>query len=147
MRILMTLIFALAFFAPSAQAATESEALGTCLADNTNGAERKMLARWVFITMTEHPELHDLTAVSNDVKTQAHKDVAALVTKLLTVNCVNQARAAINQSNGTAMFDSFKKLGEVAMVEIMSNDMVRTAVTEYVQYLDRKKLTDVLRAQ
>lgn len=133
---------------PQAHAASpESEALGLCLADNTTGKDRKELARWIFVAMAVHPEIRDLNAVTPPVRTQADKDMAALITRLLTEACVKPLRQAVaGQNSQAALFDAFKSLGELAMRELMTNREVAESINGYLQYVDRKKLEDAFRA-
>jgi hypothetical protein len=66
-----------------------------------------------------------------------------LVTRLLTVNCAAQTRAA-GQEGPQSVMASFKSLGEVAMLELTSNPSVGESITAYIQFVDRKKVEEVL---
>lgn len=148
MRPLATLLLCLSIVLPhAALAATASETLGSCLVDNTTGKDRKELARWIFMAMTVHPDIRELSAASEEQTVQANKNMAALVTRLLTENCVAEVKASIADGGSTNMFNAFKSLGEVAMRELMGNRNVAKSVGDYVQYLDKKKLEAVLGAK
>src|SRR3982751_4847671 len=41
-----------------------SQSLGTCLADNTSGRDRKELAKWIFVAMSAHPDMKDVAGVT-----------------------------------------------------------------------------------
>lgn len=147
MRSISVLTLCLSFFLPPAAfAASPSEALGTCLVDNTTGKDRKELARWIFMAMTAHPDIRELSAATEEQTIQSNKNMANLVTRLLTENCTAEVRAARSEAGGanTNMFQAFKSLGEVAMQELMGNRNVAKSVGDYVQYLDRKKIEGVL---
>jgi hypothetical protein len=148
MRPITALILSLSFLAVphAALAASPSEALGTCLVDNTTGKDRKELARWIFMAVTAHPDIRELSAATEEQIIQSNKNMATLVTRLLTENGTTEVRAARNEGGGanTNMFQAFKSLGEVAMQELMGNRNVAKAVGDYVQYLDKKKLEGVL---
>ena len=60
--------------------------------------------------------------------------MAALVTRLLSVDCLAQARTAIKLGS------AFKSLGELAMQEVMNNPSVNASIGEYMKYLDQQKL-------
>ena len=144
MRILAPLFLGLALVLPQAAMATPaSDALGNCLKDNTSGKDRKDLARWIFVSMSAHPEIRSLSAISDAARTDTNKGMAELVTRLLTVNCAAQTRAA-GQESTSSMLASFKSLGEVAMMELMSNQAVSDSISGYVQFVDRKKVEAVL---
>jgi hypothetical protein len=146
MRPTFALLLCLSFLIPHAAfAATPSETLGTCLVDNTTGKDRKELARWIFVAMTAHPDIRELSAARDEQTIQANKSMASLVTRLLTQNCTTEVRAAMASEGGnTNMFNAFKALGEVAMRELMGNPNVAKSVGDYVQYLDKKKIESVL---
>ncbi|NNG22735.1 hypothetical protein [Telluria aromaticivorans] len=64
--------------------------------------------------------------------------MGALVTRLLTVNCAAQTRVAIQAAGGQGMASAFKSLGEVAMMELMSNQQVNEAVSADAEFVDKK---------
>ncbi|VXC64128.1 hypothetical protein [Massilia sp. 9I] len=144
MRILASLILSLAIVVPqAAMASPASDALGNCLKDNTSGKDRKDLARWIFVSMSAHPEIRSFAPVNEQIRTGTNKQMADLVTRLLTVNCAAQARAA-GQEGPAGMLASFKSLGEVAMMELTSNPSVAESISAYVQFVDRKKIEEAL---
>ncbi|MEX5748295.1 hypothetical protein [Massilia sp. X63] len=144
MRILATLLLSLAILSPhAAMASPASDALGNCLKDNTSGKDRKDLARWIFVSMSAHPEIRSMASINESVRTETNKQMADLVTRLLTVNCTAQTRAAA-QEGGPSMLASFKSLGEVAMMELTSNPSVAESISAYVQFVDKKKVEEVL---
>ena len=145
MRILPTLLISLAVLAPqTAMASPATEALGNCLKDNTSGKDRKELARWVFLAISAHPEIRSLSTASDATRTESSKGMAALVTRLLADNCAAQTRAVVEKDGHQGMFNSFKALGEVAMMELMSNQEVSASVSAYTQFVDKKRLEAVL---
>lgn len=42
------------------------------------------------------------------------------------------------------MASAFKSLGEVAMMELMSNQQVNEALSAYAEFVDKKKVEEVL---
>ena len=128
----------------SAHAGPQSDALGTCLTDNTNGKERKELARWIFTAISAHPEMRDLSNISKQDREKSNKAMATIVMRLLTDNCATQARDAVKAEGGEGLESSFKVLGQLAMQEIMSNQSVSTSIADYVKFLDQKKLNSTL---
>jgi hypothetical protein len=144
MRKLASLFLSLAILAPSAaMASPASDALGNCLRDNTSGKERKDLARWIWVSMSTHPDIRSMAAISEPVRIDTNKQMGELVTRLLTVNCAAQTRAA-GQEGPQSVMASFKSLGEVAMLELTSNPSVGESITAYIQFVDRKKVEEVL---
>lgn len=145
MRLLAILLLSFAVLSQQAAVASPSaDALGTCLKDNTSGKDRKALARWIFLAMSAHPEIRSLTNATEAVRTEADKGTAALVTRLLTENCIVQTRAAVEKDGSQGMFNAFKSLGEVAMAELMQDPAVSASVSSYAQFLDKKKLGAIM---
>ena len=124
----------------AARAQSQSDALGTCLADNTTGRDRKDLAKWLFLAMAAHPEITAYAAPDTAAaSTESAKTIGGLVTRLLTESCANEAKAAI-KSGGSAFEAAFRKLGEVAMQELMTDKSVTTAIGRFEQYLDQDRI-------
>lgn len=137
------LLCAALLFQHSAIAGPASDALSVCLADNTSGKDRKDLARWIFLAMSVHPEIRSLSSATVATRTDADKTMAALVTRLLTVNCGKQTKEVSALEGNAGLFTAFKSLGEVAMRELMSSPDVTASVGGYAKYLDQKQLESV----
>lgn len=145
MRVLFSSLLSLALlYQPVALAETAGEALGACLADNTSGKDRKDLARWIFTGMAAHPEIRDLSSISDRALTDARQTMGVLVTRLLSDSCAVQARKAIAQDGNAGVVTAFKVLGELAMQELMSNKDVAASIGAYAKYLDQKKIDAAL---
>ncbi len=125
--------------AQSVSAGPATEALSTCVADNTTGKDRKDLAQWIFVAMSSHPELEPLSHVSDVERDELDKKLAALATKLITESCLPEAKTAIEKEGGESFKAAFGALGKLAMQELMSNATVNDAFTRYTKYLDKAK--------
>jgi hypothetical protein len=123
-----------------AVAGSYTDALASCLGDHTTGKERKELARWIFIAMSAHPEIRDLSNVSTESKERAFRTAGSIFTRLLTENCASQARAAIQNEGAASFQNAFGVLGQLAMQELTSNADVNAALLGFDRYIDRKKL-------
>lgn len=143
-RVAPLLALALLAVQPAAHAGPAGDALSTCFADSTSGKDRKELAKWLFVAISVHPEMHDLSVVTPAIREQADRGVASLVTRLLTVDCLAQTREAASREGGTAVYTAFSSLGQLAMKELMANPDVAASVAGYGKYLDQKKLGSLL---
>ena len=136
-----------AVLALPAAAGPSSDALSACLADNTNGKERKELAKWIFAGMAAHPEMQGLSTVTAATRDESDRFMGALVTRLMTKDCFSQAQAAV-QDDGTGTFKSaFGYLGRVAMQELMTNHDVETSLSGWEKYFDSKKFEAMMSAK
>jgi hypothetical protein len=129
-----------ASLAPPAHASPTSDALGACLVDKSTGHDRKVLARWIFVAMSVHPELHDIFDLTQQTRDAANQGTADIFTRLVTVDCVDETRAAFDRDGAIAMKLAFGKLGEVAMQELISNPAVQASFEGIDKYLDKDKL-------
>jgi hypothetical protein len=146
MRILPSLFLGLAFFtSQAAMANPATNQLGECLKSSTNGKDRTDLARWIFISMSAHPEMNKLTTVTPTTRNDADRGMAQLVTRLLTENCTEQTRAVMQAEGSQGMLSAFRSLGEVAMMELMSNAEVSATISGYTKFLDQGKFEALLR--
>jgi hypothetical protein len=127
-----------------ADTATATNALNSCLADNTSGKDRKDLARWVLLAMTAHPEIREVTNPLQGANEAASKQVAQLITRLLTETCVKQVQASSKAGGSNAIVSSFEFLGRLAMQEITSNKDVEASMSGVARLIDSEKLAKVL---
>lgn len=141
-RMLTLVLFAFAGNVAFAQA--PASPLASCLADNTSGKDRKELARWVFLAMSVHPEIRQF-ASPNAAAAQAasNKAMAETVTRLITVACVAESRAAYQQGGGNAIQTAFQTLGQLAMQEIMTDPTVGATMGAFERHIDHNRFRDV----
>ncbi len=136
----------LSFVAP-AFAGPHLDAANQCLADSTTGKDRKVFARWLFIAMAAHPEIRDTSAVTKETSDASSRDTGRLVTRLLTENCANEMKALVRNEGQQALPQTFQILGQLAMQELMANKEVTTSISGFQQYVDTKRITEVLEAK
>ena len=148
MKALLTVASALLLAASAtahAATATPVEAVQTCLTDNTNGKDRKLLARWIFLSMAAHPTLKSLSAASAQEREDTSREFAALVMRLMTVDCKVQMQAVMADTGNdptAGLKVAFTQLGQVAMQELMGDKDVDAATSQFAKFIDE----DVLRA-
>ena len=135
------------FAAAPVHAGQHADALAACLADSTTGKDRKDLARWVFLAMAAHPDMRDLSSASDAAREQASQSVGALLTRLLTEGCTEQARLAAMNEGGPAFQAAFGSLGRLAIQELTSNREVNTSLSTFEKYLDKKKIQSAFKAK
>ncbi|MBB4842016.1 hypothetical protein HNP55_000511 [Paucibacter oligotrophus] len=137
-------VLSLTLFSVPASAATLTEQASTCLADSTNGKDRKDLARWIFLAMATHPEIKNLSAATPEAADQASKTAAALFSRLLAENCATELRALVKAEGTGAMKKAFEFLGQLAMQELMSNREVAGNLVAFERYVDMPRITQAL---
>lgn len=126
----------------------QTDPLAKCLADSTTGRERKDLARWMFLSLSSHPELRQLSAADANVVDLSDRAMGALVTRLLTDACASEVQAAARSGDATEpMKRAFESLGQLAVMELMVNKDVSAAVSRFGRYADQKKIESLMRAK
>jgi hypothetical protein len=144
----IALVMASPGFTTAALAQPAASSLTTCLADHTTGKDRKDLARWMFAAMSQHPAIADLSAATPAARDDASRTVGALVTRLLTVDCLPDTKAAVESGETSAVFQkAFGRLGELAMQEIMADPQVSKTLQDLPKYMDRKQFEAALKAK
>lgn len=118
--------------------------LKSCLAQSASAKERKELVRWTFLALAAHPDIKaHASATAERDREESSKTVAALVTRLLTEACVDQARAVMATGEGQAsMEQAFGSLGEMAMMELVVEKSVQGAMMRFITFLDQERMTE-----
>jgi hypothetical protein len=131
----------------TAHAQSAAQTLGTCLADNTTGKDRKDLARWIFTALAAHPEIESLSAVTDAGREEASRDMGLLFTRLLSESCPEEVRIAVDREGGSVIGAAFEILGRVAMQELMHNDQVSSAMEGVAPFIDTERLQAVMQPE
>ena len=141
--ILVLLMIVASHFTNVAHAATATDKFATCLVESLNGKERKGLATWIFMSIAAHPEISPFGNVTQADRQRSDEFVGALITRLLVDDCPTQLNAA-NAANHMAIEKAFELVGQVAMQELMTNQDVMVALTNYARFADMEKIRDQL---
>lgn len=127
----------------AAMSKSPTEVFANCLVDTLDGKERKSLAKWVFFAIAAHPEINSYSRASSDDIKDMDKYVGNLITRLLTEDCPEQLKTAY-KTNPQALEQGFQLVGRVAMQELMADQNVMKALTNYGVYADQEKIGKVL---
>lgn len=128
-------------------AADTINALGQCLSDSTSGKDRKDLAKWIFVSMSAHPEIRQLGAASPEAADATQRTMGALVTRLMAENCPKEMRAAVKADGPNGAKAAFEYLGKIAMQELMTNTQVNESIGGFEKYLDKARVEKVLKSE
>ena len=113
----------------------EVAALQNCIQLNSTGRDRLFMARWIVAALGSAQQLADLITVDPAKREEANKQVAALLTRLLTVDCRAQTKALTQSKDRTGMAAAGESLGRIAVQELMQNPQAATNVQEFAKYL------------
>lgn len=122
-----------------AQAQAEGDGgkrLGQCLVDKSTGIDRVNLMRWLMASWAQSERLKDMVRIEPAVREKADREMAALVTRMLTVDCVEFAKPVLKSHDSAAMRDAFRAFGEIAGGEIARDPQGGSAMTNFAQFMD-----------
>lgn len=135
----------LAATAASAGPATEKAA--TCLTDSTSGKDRKALVKWMFLAISKHPEIKELSASTVDMDDRSNREVGELYTRLIADDCATEIHAMVEADGPSSIAKAFEVLGGVAMQELMAHPDVSKAFSQLETHMDQERIQAVFEAQ
>jgi hypothetical protein len=127
----------------AAYASPYADELGKCLVDATTKEDRTALVRWMFAAAAAHPAVAAIANVSPKVMEDANATTGALITRLLTESCKDQAKKALNYEGPLTLQLSFQVLGQVAATELFTSPQVKQAMSGLEKTVDKKKLEEL----
>jgi len=114
--------------------------MGRCLVSKTTTQDKTDLVRWIFASVTLHPEVAALAKITVKEREAINERAGKLVEKLLTDSCRYKAMDALKYEGALAFQTSFQVLGQVAMQELMTNENVKKGFGELSKYMDNSKI-------
>ncbi|GAB3376773.1 hypothetical protein NCG89_11140 [Spongiibacter taiwanensis] len=124
-------------------AIAQSNSLGACMVDSLNGKQRKLLAKWIFLSMASHPDLKPYSKITDQEVMESDQYIGGLITSLLVGQCPEELKES-SQDDPLAVENAFGLVGQVAMRELMANQDVMRAMVQYSDYTDHAAIERVL---
>src|SRR5258708_5845826 len=88
--------------------------MAKCLVKAATPDDRTLLVKWIFSTMTLHPDLSSMSSVSPQQRETLSKDAGALFQRLLTESCRSETQQAVQNEGAQTIQYAFQILGQVA---------------------------------
>lgn len=129
----------------AAVAQEQARALGQCMVDSTTGYDRIAVARWMLGAMASAPQMKGLVTVDAAQKIEADKRMAAIFTRLMTVDCATQARPLFKAKNREGFEAAGGALGKIAVQELLANAETAKALAAYTAYLNESDFAKVVK--
>jgi hypothetical protein len=127
----------------SAFAGLYSDDMARCLVSATTTKDKTDLVRWIFSNAALHPEVASISSITPERRAEINRLAGALLERLLTESCRKQTQDALKYEGQLAMQTSFQVLGQVAMLELMSNPAVGAGFSGIGKYIDETKLKEL----
>lgn len=124
----------------SVRAIAAQDALTQCLIDSTSADDKRVLVKWVFSVIAQHPDIASMTRIDAGQRTTIDRGAAKVFEQLLADQCAVPLRAAIKQSGTDAIGRSFQALGNTAATDMLQNPQVVASGAGLMKHLDIQRL-------
>ena len=121
-----------------------SNEMSKCIVKKTNESDKTLLVQWVFAAILSNPDVEWMTNISSERKDDLNKNVAELLTDILTERCENECKQALEYEGDESFRDSLKEsfgsIAEIAMKELITHSEVDLSLSGIKNYLDVEKI-------
>ncbi|WP_114417926.1 hypothetical protein [Marinospirillum perlucidum] len=121
-----------------------TDQMSRCLVEQTTAAEKREFVRWIYAAMSKHPEVSALANISDAEAVGLNQSAGRMLTELMTERCRQETSQAVQYEGNLAIETSFGVLGQVAMQELMTDPDVNAYFESLSNYVDEKRLREVL---
>ena len=122
-----------------------SNKFSNCLIQNTTDRDKIILVRWLFTVIAEHSALSTEFKVTKDQKIKNDRAAADYVEYILGSVCLVETKNVLNYEGEEGFLKAFENIGELAMLTLMEDKKVMSAMERYTQYLDKKLIDKILK--
>jgi hypothetical protein len=116
------------------------EALTQCLMKSTSADDKRVLVKWVFAVIAQHPDISSMTQIDAAQRSAIDRDAAKVFEQLLADQCAGPLRTAMKQSGTDAIGKSFQALGTSAATDMLQNPQVVASGAGLMKHLDMQRL-------
>ncbi len=120
-----------------------SKALGECVVLSTTGRDRLVMIRWIAASIGSAESMKSTVTVQPGAKEAADRGMAAIFTRLFTVDCRQEAAPLLKQNDTQGVEAAFGQLGRMAMAELVSDPQVERALGDFARYADLAAVAEV----
>lgn len=110
----------------------------------TTAQEKTDLVRWIYVTMSFHPQLMDLSNLTADDVEMVNIRVADYMTNVFAYKCNEELNMAIDCEGEESVYYAFELLGEIAITELMEDQGVSAASELFIDYIDLSIFEQIL---
>ncbi len=114
-----------------------------CLVTKTTSQEKTDLVKWIYVTISFHPKLSQMSNLTAEDVEMANIRVADYMTNVFAYKCNDELNQAIKYEGEESIFYAFELLGELAMGELMQDQGVTAASELFIQYVDLSIFADL----
>ena len=115
-----------------------------CIVTKTTSQEKTDLVKWIYVTISFHPQLSDMSNLSSEDVEMVNIRVADYMTNVFAYKCNKELIEVIKYEGENSVVTAFELLGEIAISEIMVDEGVSIASEFFTQYLDESVIAEAL---
>ena len=116
------------------------DALTQCLIQSTSPNDKRVLVKWVFAVIAQHPDISAMTKIDAEQRNVIDRDAAKVFEQLLAKQCAGPLRTAMKQSGTDAIGRSFQTLGTSAATDMLQNPQVVASGAGLMKHLDMQRI-------
>ena len=131
------------FFSFNSSSGSFTDNFAECLVTKTTKQEKTDLVKWIYVTISFHPQLSQMSNLTAEDVEMANIRVADYMTNVFAYKCNDELNQAIKYEGEESVFYAFELLGELAMGELMQDEGVTSASELFIQYVDLSILADL----
>lgn len=135
-------VLALGLQASPAAADIYADDLTRCLVRSTKVEDRVAFTRWMFAAMSANPAVADMSTVTPAQRTEANRQSALLIQRLLLDDCRSEAINALKYEGEATLQVAFETVGRVAMGDLMSHPDVAAQINGLNAFMDVDRWTE-----
>ena len=144
MKIFKFLIIFLLTISFNLNAGPFTDEFSRCIVTKTTSQEKTDLVKWIYVTISFHPQLADMSNLSSEDVEMVNIRVADYMTNVFAYKCNKELIEAIKYEGENSVVTAFELLGEIAISEIMVDEGVSIASEFFTQYLDESVIAEAL---
>ena len=144
MRIFKSFIIFLLSISFNLNAGPFTDEFSRCIVTKTTSQEKTDLVKWIYVTISFHPQLSDMSNLSSEDVEMVNIRVADYMTNVFAYKCNKELIEAIKYEGENSVVTAFELLGEIAISEIMVDEGVSIASEFFTQYLDETVIAEAL---
>jgi hypothetical protein len=137
----------LAFGTPPvfAHAGVYTDDLSRCLVKSTTPADQTGFMVWMFSAISQHPSVKRYSTITDAQRSEASKNAAQLMQRLMTVDCRAETVASLKYEGETAISSAFQVFGGAAMRGLMGDPEVAKEMDALGEYIDASKFEALIK--
>lgn len=131
-----TLAFSL-ILSTSATAQNTTDGLTRCLTKHISATDRQSMARWVFVTLSSHPDLTPYASAQAARETRSiQANMAKTLTRLMTENCARETKQTLRQGGTAAIQKAVTTVARQAISEVLSHTSVTASLSGTMAHIE-----------